>query len=38
MLKIMVRSNTTAKESILKKGKMESVNGSSTNNQTQTPN
>lgn len=38
MLKIMVRSNTPAVKSILEKGKMESANGSATNNQTQMSN
>lgn len=38
MLNIMVRSNTPAVKSILKKGKMESANESSTNNQTQMSN
>lgn len=38
MLKIMVGSNTTAEKSILKKGKIESANGISTNNQTQMTN
>lgn len=38
MLKIMVGSNTIPEKSILKKGKIESANGISTNNQTQMTN